>query len=83
MSDDFEKVQEDKPLDNMQINMAKVMIEDLHPIADTPIEVSFPGSCWIFGVFGFGYQYLNKPSTTLIPTSQRLSFLAKGLIVVS
>ena len=48
MSDDFEKV-EDKPLDNMQINMAQIMIQDLHPISDTPIEVSFPAFCSVFG----------------------------------
>jgi peptidoglycan/LPS O-acetylase OafA/YrhL len=22
-------------------------------------------NCWIFGIFGFGYKYLNKPSKTL------------------
>jgi hypothetical protein len=27
-------------------------------------------NCWIFGVFGFGYQYLNKPSTSLSYLSQ-------------
>jgi hypothetical protein len=35
----------------MQINMAQIMIEDLHPICDTPIEVAFPASCWLFGAF--------------------------------
>ncbi len=27
-------------------------------------------NCWIFGVFGFGYKYLNKPSKTLSYLSQ-------------
>jgi hypothetical protein len=27
-------------------------------------------NCWIFGVFGLGYQYLNKPSTALSYLSQ-------------
>jgi len=27
-------------------------------------------NCWIFGVFGFGYKYLNKPSKTLNYLSQ-------------
>ncbi len=27
-------------------------------------------NCWIFGVFGFGYQYLNKPSAALSYLSQ-------------
>ncbi|MEM6380592.1 MAG: acyltransferase family protein [Bacteroidota bacterium] len=27
-------------------------------------------NCWIFGVFGIGYQYLNKPSATLSYLSQ-------------
>lgn len=27
-------------------------------------------NCWIFGVFGFGYHYLNKPSTLLSYLSQ-------------
>lgn len=27
-------------------------------------------NCWIFGVFGFGYKYLNKPSTALSYLSQ-------------
>lgn len=27
-------------------------------------------NCWIFGVFGLGYQYLNKPSATLSYLSQ-------------
>ena len=25
------------------------MIEDLHPIRDTPIDVAFPACCWMFG----------------------------------
>ncbi len=41
------------------------------------IEIQLPGyltavesNCWIFALFGFGYQYLNKPSSTLSYLSQ-------------
>ena len=32
--------------------------------------IAIESNCWIFGVFGFGYQYLNKPSTALSYLSQ-------------
>ena len=32
--------------------------------------MAFESNCWIFGVFGFGYKYLNKPSKTLSYLSQ-------------
>ena len=32
--------------------------------------MAFESNCWIFGVFGFGYKYLNKPSTKLSYLSQ-------------
>jgi glucan biosynthesis protein C len=32
--------------------------------------VAIESNCWIFGVFGFGYKYLNKPSKTLSYLSQ-------------
>jgi peptidoglycan/LPS O-acetylase OafA/YrhL len=32
--------------------------------------MAIESNCWIFGVFGFGYKYLNKPSKTLSYLSQ-------------
>lgn len=32
--------------------------------------MSIESNCWIFGVFGLGYKYLNKPSTALSYLSQ-------------
>ena len=32
--------------------------------------MAIESNCWIFGVFGFGYRYLNKPSNTLSYLSQ-------------
>ncbi len=32
--------------------------------------MAIESNCWIFGVFGFGYTYLNKPSKTLSYLSQ-------------
>jgi len=32
--------------------------------------IAIESNCWIFGVFGFGYKYLNKPSKTLNYLSQ-------------
>lgn len=32
--------------------------------------MAIESNCWIFGIFGFGYQYLNKPSQTLSYLSQ-------------
>ena len=32
--------------------------------------MAIESNCWIFGIFGFGYQYLNKPSKTLSYLSQ-------------
>jgi hypothetical protein len=32
--------------------------------------MAIESNCWIFGVFGFGYQYLNKPSAALNYLSQ-------------
>jgi peptidoglycan/LPS O-acetylase OafA/YrhL len=32
--------------------------------------MAFESNCWIYGVFGFGYTYLNKPSKTLSYLSQ-------------
>ena len=32
--------------------------------------MAIESNCWIFGVFGFGYRYLNKPSKTLSYLSQ-------------
>ncbi|WP_051554703.1 acyltransferase family protein [Maribacter antarcticus] len=32
--------------------------------------IAIESNCWIFGVFGFGYTYLNKPSNTLNYLSQ-------------
>jgi glucan biosynthesis protein C len=32
--------------------------------------IAIESNCWIFGVFGFGYTYLNKPSKTLSYLSQ-------------
>jgi hypothetical protein len=32
--------------------------------------MAIESNCWIFGVFGFGYQYLNKPGKTLRYLSQ-------------
>jgi glucan biosynthesis protein C len=32
--------------------------------------IAIESNCWIFGVFGFGYKYLNKPSKTLSYLSQ-------------
>tara|TARA_B100000809_G_scaffold266187_1_gene327743 strand:- start:3476 stop:4582 length:1107 start_codon:yes stop_codon:yes gene_type:complete len=49
----------------------------LFGIRSIPLGTEFPGyliaiesNCWIFGVFGFGYKYLNKPSKTLSYLSQ-------------
>ncbi len=39
--------------------------------AETPgYLIAIESNCWIFGVFGFGYKYLNKPSKTLSYLSQ-------------
>jgi len=32
--------------------------------------MAIESNCWIFGIFGFGYRYLNKPSKTLSYLSQ-------------
>lgn len=32
--------------------------------------MAIESNCWIFGIFGFGHQYLNKPSKTLSYLSQ-------------
>lgn len=32
--------------------------------------MAFESNCWIYGVFGFGYKYLNKPGATLSYLSQ-------------
>ena len=32
--------------------------------------MAIESNCWIFGVFGFGYKYLNKPSKILSYLSQ-------------
>ncbi len=32
--------------------------------------MAIESNCWIFGIFGFGYRYLNKPSKTLSYVSQ-------------
>lgn len=32
--------------------------------------MAIESNCWIFGIFGFGYKYLNKPSKTLSYLSQ-------------
>ena len=45
-----EEIKKNPPLDSTQIQMAEMMIEELHPIADTPIEVSFPVLFWPWGV---------------------------------
>jgi len=49
----------------------------LYTIRLLVFETNSPGylmaiesNCWIFGVFGFGYQYLNKPGKTLSYLSQ-------------
>ena len=33
-------------------------------------HMAIESNCWIFGVFGFGYKYMNKPSKTLSYLSQ-------------
>jgi glucan biosynthesis protein C len=49
----------------------------LYAIRLFEFETTIPGplmaiesNCWIFGVFGFGYKYLNKPSAVLSYLSQ-------------
>jgi hypothetical protein len=49
----------------------------LYGIRFTYFEMEAPGylmaiesNCWIFGIFGFGHKYLNKPSKTLSYLSQ-------------
>ena len=44
--------------------LVRLLVFNLIKISPNSL-IAIESNCWIFGVFGFGYKYLNKPGRTL------------------